>query len=46
VALKNGEVICEGPTETIIQTSVLKDIYDMDIPIETVNGQRICVYFS
>lgn len=46
VALKNGEVIREGPTETIIQTSVLKDIYDMDIPIETVNGQRICVYFS
>ncbi|KJL02228.1 MULTISPECIES: ABC transporter ATP-binding protein [Priestia] len=46
VALKNGEVICEGPTETIIQTSVLKDIYDMDIPIETVGGQRICVYFS
>jgi iron complex transport system ATP-binding protein len=46
VALKNGEVIREGPTETIIQTSVLKDIYDMDIPIETVGGQRICVYFS
>ncbi|MCA1050643.1 ABC transporter ATP-binding protein [Priestia aryabhattai] len=46
VALKNGEVIREGPTESIIQTSVLKDIYDMDIPIETVGGQRICVYFS
>ncbi|MFL7941623.1 ABC transporter ATP-binding protein [Priestia sp. TSO9] len=46
VALKNGEVIREGPTETIIQTSVLKDIYDMDIPIETVGSQRICVYFS
>ncbi|MCQ9281338.1 ABC transporter ATP-binding protein [Priestia aryabhattai] len=46
VGLKNGKVIREGPTETIIQTSVLKDIYDMDIPIETVGGQRICVYFS
>lgn len=46
VALKNGRVIKEGATEEIIDSAVLKEVYDMDIPIETVGGNRICVYFS
>lgn len=46
VALKDGKVVKEGPTETIIDSAVLKDIYDMDIPIEIINGNRIGVYFS
>ncbi|MFH5187278.1 ABC transporter ATP-binding protein [Paenibacillus sp. TAB 01] len=46
VALKNGRVIKEGAMEEIIDSAVLKEVYDMDIPIETVGGNRICVYFS
>jgi len=46
VALKNGRVSKEGGTEEIIDSAVLKEVYDMDIPIETVGGNRICVYFS
>lgn len=46
VALKSGKVVREGPTDDIIQTSVLRDIYDMHIPIETINGNKIAVYFS
>ncbi|MFF2890443.1 ABC transporter ATP-binding protein [Paenibacillus sp. NPDC057967] len=46
VALKDGKVVKEGPTETIIDNAVLEDIYDMDIPIELVNGNRIGVYFK
>lgn len=46
VALKDGQVIKEGPTEDIIQSPVLKEIYDMDIQIEHINGNRICIYFS
>lgn len=46
VALKNGKVVKEGATEEIIDSAVLKEVYDMDIPIETVGGRRICVYFS
>ncbi|MNZ63973.1 putative siderophore transport system ATP-binding protein YusV [compost metagenome] len=46
VALKDGRVVKEGPTETIIDNAVLKDIYDMDIPIEVINGNRIGIYFS
>jgi iron complex transport system ATP-binding protein len=46
VALKNGKVVKEGPTEEIIQSDSLKEIYDMDIPIQQMNNCRICVYFN
>ncbi|ATL38358.1 MULTISPECIES: iron ABC transporter ATP-binding protein [Bacillus amyloliquefaciens group] len=46
VALKNGRIVKEGPAEEIIATSVLEDIYDMTIPIQEIDSQRIGVYFS
>lgn len=46
VALKNGKVVKEGKTEEIIQSDSLKEIYDMDIPIQQMNNCRICVYFN
>ncbi|UVI29554.1 iron ABC transporter ATP-binding protein [Paenibacillus spongiae] len=46
VALKDGKIIREGVTDDIIETAVLKEVYDMDIHIETVNGNKICVYFA
>jgi iron complex transport system ATP-binding protein len=46
VALKNGRVVKDGTTEEIIQSDALKEIYDMDIPIQQMNDCRICVYFN
>ncbi|WNS75810.1 ABC transporter ATP-binding protein [Bacillus sp. DTU_2020_1000418_1_SI_GHA_SEK_038] len=46
VALKDGKVVKNGPTNEIIQSDSLKEIYDMDIPIKKINDCRICVYFS
>ena len=46
VALKNGRIVKQGPTEDIIRTDVLRDVYDMDIPIEWINGHPICIYFT
>ena len=46
VALKNGRVVKDGPTEEIIQSDALKEIYDMDIPIQQMDNCRICVYFN
>ncbi|MFC4711408.1 ABC transporter ATP-binding protein [Planococcus dechangensis] len=46
VALKEGRVVKDGPTEEIIQSAALKEIYDMDIPIQQMNDCRICVYFN
>ncbi|WP_028550566.1 iron ABC transporter ATP-binding protein [Paenibacillus sp. UNC451MF] len=45
VALKDGKVIREGATDQIIEPSVLKAVYDMDIEIENIRGNKICVYF-
>ncbi|HZG74597.1 MAG TPA: ABC transporter ATP-binding protein [Paenibacillus sp.] len=46
VALRDGRVEREGSADEIIRTDVLKDIYDMNIPIQAVGGNRIAVYFS
>lgn len=46
VALKNGKVVKSGPTRDIINSDALREIYDMDIPIQEQNGCRICVYFN
>lgn len=46
VALKQGRVVKEGAAEAMIEPSVLKEVYDMDIPVETINGNKICIYFD
>ncbi|MCT6925984.1 MULTISPECIES: ABC transporter ATP-binding protein [Bacillales] len=46
VALKDGRVVKNGPTQDIINSIALKEIYDMDIPVQEQNGCRICVYFN
>ena len=46
VALKNGRVVKDGPTKDIINSDALKEIYDMDIPVQEQDGCRICVYFN
>lgn len=46
VALKNGVVVREGTKDEIIDPAVLREVYDMDIPIENIGGNRICVYFA
>ncbi|MCM3712558.1 iron ABC transporter ATP-binding protein [Halalkalibacter oceani] len=46
VALKDGKVVKQGTTPEIINREVLKEIYDMDIPINDINNCKICVYFT
>lgn len=46
ISLKNGALIHEGATEKIIDSDILRDIYDMEIPIQMIDDRRICVYFS
>lgn len=46
VALKNGRVVKDGPTHEIINSEALREIYDMNIPVQEQNGCRICVYFN
>lgn len=46
IALKEGRIVSQGKTDDMIRSSILKDIYDMDIEIENINNRKICVYFS
>ncbi|WP_042142326.1 ABC transporter ATP-binding protein [Paucisalibacillus sp. EB02] len=46
VALKDGKLVKDGPTSEIINSTSLREIYDMDIPVQVQNGCRICVYFN
>jgi len=46
VALKDGRVVKEGKTEDIIDTDVLQSVYDMHIPVQWIDGRKICVYFA
>lgn len=46
VALRDGKLVHQGPPAQIMQTDVLRDIYDIDIRIEEIDGNRIGVYFT
>ncbi|TBL72703.1 ABC transporter ATP-binding protein [Paenibacillus thalictri] len=46
VALKEGKVVKAGPTDEIIDNAVLQEVYGMDIPIETMGTNKICIYFT
>lgn len=45
IALKNGKVSHMGAPSEIMQTDILKDIYDMNIKIQEIDGHRIAVYY-
>ncbi|WP_054703763.1 ATP-binding cassette domain-containing protein [Bacillus sp. JCM 19041] len=46
VAMKDGRIIEEGHCHDIINPDSLRNIYDMEIAIEEVNCNKICVYFN
>ncbi len=45
VALKDGRVIHEGPTQQIIDSTVLEEIYDMNMSIQNIDEKQICIYY-
>jgi len=46
IALKEGKLVQQGTTTEIIETDILRKIYDMEIPIELIQNKRIGIYFS
>ncbi|GGI39267.1 ABC transporter ATP-binding protein [Mammaliicoccus stepanovicii] len=46
IAIKDGKVEISGTKNEVINEHVLSKIYDLNIKIENINGQRICVYFD
>lgn len=45
VALKDGKVVEEGRTESIINKNVLEKIYDLDFRIQDIENMKLCVYY-
>jgi len=46
VAMRQGRLIHQGPPAQIMQPEVLRDVYEIDIRIEEIEGNRIGVYFA
>ena len=46
VAMKAGKVAAQGSADAMIRPEVLSDIYDMEIKVHEIGGQRISVYYG
>jgi iron complex transport system ATP-binding protein len=46
VALKAGKIVREGTPDEMMDPVVLREIYEMEMKIETVDNHKICIYFS
>ena len=46
IAMRSGRLVHQGPPAQIMQPDVLRDVYDIDIRIEEIEGNRIGVYFA
>lgn len=45
VAMRDGKVVHQGSPDDLIQSDILRDIYDMDIDVAMIGGKRIGVYY-
>ncbi|SFB00420.1 ABC transporter ATP-binding protein [Clostridium frigidicarnis] len=45
VILKDGKLIKNSDTDSIINKELLEEIYEIDFDIKNINGNKICVYF-
>lgn len=45
IGMRNGKVACAGSPEELIQPHVLKDLYDLDVTVHQIDGQRMCVHY-
>ncbi len=46
VAMKDGQIFAQGPTEDIITKEVLDELYEMNLRICELDGKRFCLYFN
>lgn len=46
IGMRNGRVVCSGPTQTVIQPEVLKQLYGLDVTVHDIDGQRICLHYT
>lgn len=45
IALKNGKLLGHGSNKEMMTEEILKDVYNMDIEIRSIDGKNICLYY-
>lgn len=45
VAMRDGVVIRQGPPADILQTSVLREIFEISIPVHEIDGERLALFY-
>jgi iron complex transport system ATP-binding protein len=43
--MRKGKVVHQGSPEELIQPDILRDIYEMEIAVEMIGGNRIGIYY-
>ncbi|WP_104166185.1 ABC transporter ATP-binding protein [Arthrobacter sp. SX1312] len=46
LAMRDGALLRQGPPEEIMTPEVLREVYDVEIQVEQIRGNRIGVYFA
>lgn len=45
VAMREGEVVKRGSPAEILETNVLREIFDIDIPVHEIDGRRLGLFY-
>ncbi len=45
VAMREGALIRQGPPAEILQSDVLREIFEIDIPVREIDGQRLGLFY-
>ncbi|MCC7251087.1 ATP-binding cassette domain-containing protein [Hyphomicrobium sp.] len=45
VAMRDGAVVKQGPPSEILQSQVLREIFEIDIPVHEIDGRRIGLFY-
>lgn len=45
VAMREGALIRQGPPAEVLQSDVLREIFEIDIPVREIDGQRLGLFY-
>lgn len=46
VAMKNGEIVQEGASESVMDKQILSEVFDHEFYIANIGERKVCVYFQ
>lgn len=46
VAMKEGQIVATGPTDQLMEQSLLENLYEMELTLEQMDQHKICLYYT